>query len=173
MTRTALEQTPRRFENAVKAAFAVTAVTAVLAVTPVSAGTAAPAAVAAPVDLQVDGKTVVQAIVLDGKPYVEAGALAAAAGLHHEHDWKVDGTRFVIESTARDRDAKIEVRETGVISRGVLTVDGRHYVPADDIAHALGGHAHYDGKAKTLRVSVGAPCSVCKLGAQPGTKSSL
>ncbi len=139
---------------------------------PASASATAPESANA-VHVQVDGKTLVEGVVIDGTPYVEAGALAEAAGLRHEHDWRVDGTRLIVETTSRDRDAALQVRTAGIVSRGVRHVDGRPYVPADDVAHALGGHAHYDGKSRTLRVFVGTACGVCRLGVQTAVKSSL
>lgn len=129
---------------------------------------------ASTIEVFVDGASAAQGTLIDGVAYVETSMLASAAGLTEGRDWHVDGTRLVVDSvTRRDADAKLQVQETGVISRKVKTIGGRAYLPTDDLARLVGGHGHLDQKRNAVRIWVGVQCPTCRIAPKVKTNSSL
>lgn len=111
----------------------------------------------------VDGKPFGTAVLLDGVPYFEVTALTSENGLVQARGWKVDGDLLVAGEESRNREGVVVVQRSGVVSRHVRTVDGRAFVPVDDVAHSLGGHVHDDRKSGVLRVSTVRRCDYCVL----------
>ncbi len=128
----------------------------------------------ASVDVYVDGQKATNAVLIEGAAFVEAGTLAAAAGLVEGRDWHLDGTRFVVDrTTRRDRDAALVVQQDGVLTSHLRPLAGHAYVPVDDLARALGGHGHLDPKLGVVHIWVATQCTTCRIAPRSPNHSSL
>lgn len=127
-----------------------------------------------PVDVYVDGQKATNAVLIDNGAYIEAGALAAAAGLQEGRDWHLDGARFVVDrTTRRDHDAALVVQQDGVLTAHLRQFSGHAYVPLDDLARALGGHGHVDRKLHAVHIWVATACTTCRIAPKSPNHSSL